>query len=89
MALGLPIVSTAVMGTMDILRPERGALIAEESLDDFAQKVLRVLGDEALRLRLRTEARQEIQRWSASRTAEQLAELYRELLGRQAARDAA
>jgi len=89
MALGLPIVSTAVMGTMDILSPERGALIAEESLDDFAQKVLRVLGDEALRLRLRTEARQEIQRWSASRTAEQLAELYRELLGRQATRDAA
>ncbi|MDG4596571.1 MAG: glycosyltransferase family 4 protein [Candidatus Contendobacter sp.] len=43
MSLGVPVVSTAVMGTRDILAAKRGALIAEEDVPRFAAQVRRLL----------------------------------------------
>jgi len=79
MALGVPVVSTAVMGTRDILAPGRGALVAEEDVDDFSAKVCRVLTDRALRGRLGADARAYARTWSASAQAGTLVELYRDL----------
>lgn len=52
MALGVPVVSTAMMGTRDVLRPGLGALIAEEDEEEFAAKVSSRLRDPLQRERL-------------------------------------
>jgi 1,2-diacylglycerol 3-alpha-glucosyltransferase len=77
MMLGVPVVSTAVMGTRDILAAGKGALVAEESVPDFADKVVRLLGDPQLRERLGAEARRHAARWSAEVMAHRLVEFYR------------
>ena len=79
MAQGTPVVSTAVMGTRDILDCERGALVAKETVEDFGDKVLRVLNDGALRETLSREARAYAQEWTASRFAAELAAVYESL----------
>ena len=65
MSLGVPVVSTAVMGTRDILGPGKGALVAGETVTDFADKIVRLLGDPRLRERLAREAREFAVGWSA------------------------
>ena len=76
MALGIPLVSTSVMGTQDIVGPGRGALVAPESVSEFAGQVVRLLQDPGLRARLSTEARDCAAEWSALRMAERMAALY-------------
>jgi 1,2-diacylglycerol 3-alpha-glucosyltransferase len=80
MALGVPVVALAEMGTRDILGPGRGALVPEADPDDFADKVLRLLGDRALRAELSADALDYVQTWSAPALTQRLAELYRSLL---------
>jgi len=80
MALGVPVVSTAVMGTKDILQPQRGALVAAEIPENFAAKVKLLLENDFLRKRLGKDARDYVKEWSAPIMAERLLELYRELV---------
>ncbi|GIX21922.1 MAG: glycosyl transferase family 1 [Gammaproteobacteria bacterium] len=79
MALGVPVVSTAHLGTRDILQPGCGALVAEDDVEDFAAKVLRLLDDPDLRTRLGEAGRRWAQRWSAEAQAERLHALYESL----------
>lgn len=76
MALGVPVVSTAIMGTREIVGPAKGALVAEDDLTDFSGKVLRLLADPVLRARLGAEGRAYVAEWSAARMAERLSEFY-------------
>ncbi|MGD8934730.1 MAG: glycosyltransferase [Gammaproteobacteria bacterium] len=76
MALGVPVVSTAVLGTVDILQPEKGALIAEEDVEDFAHKVIALLKDDELRHDKGVEAVDYAHTWSAEDTTQRLVELY-------------
>ena len=76
MAMGRPVVSTAEMGTREILRPEAGALVAEEDTDAFAAKVVQLLDDPALRERLGSIARTYAASWSADRLAREMAGHY-------------
>lgn len=76
LALGTPVVSTAVMGTRDVLADGEGCLIAEETHDDFAAKVIRVLGDPALRERLSRRGPIHAARWHEDTQAARLAALY-------------
>jgi glycosyltransferase involved in cell wall biosynthesis len=78
MALGVPVVSTARMGTCDILNPGLGALVAEEEVDDFAGKVLKVLADEKLAHRLGEEGKEYVHSWSAATMAKRLEGIYRD-----------
>lgn len=80
MALGVPVVSTAIMGTRDILREGRGALVAREDVTDFSDKVLRVLLDASLRTRLSEEARSEAAGWGAAEMGRRLVALYESLV---------
>jgi 1,2-diacylglycerol 3-alpha-glucosyltransferase len=80
MTLGVPVVSTAVMGTRDILAAGKGALVAGETVTDFADKVLWLLGDPRLRERLRNEARQHAAGWSAEVMARRLVEFYLQVI---------
>ena len=90
MALSVPVVSTAVMGTKDILAPEKGCLIAEEDEADFASKVESLLQDPQLRNRLRREARDyALGQWNAATMAQRLAEVYRGLISRKRSQIAA
>jgi 1,2-diacylglycerol 3-alpha-glucosyltransferase len=78
LALGVPVVSTAVLGTKEVLAAGRGAVIAEDDEADFAAKVVRVVTDAALRERLAQEAVEYAQTWSAPVLADRLLRLYAE-----------
>lgn len=80
MSLGVPVVSTAVMGTRDIVGPQRGAVAVGEDPVEFAAACARVLGDAALRARLGTEARAFAQGWSATATAGALAGFWQQCI---------
>lgn len=79
MSLGVPVVSTAVMGTRDILAAEQGALIAEENVTAFATQVRRVLDDSELRQRLGAEGRVYARQWAAEGPAQTLLAFYNHL----------
>jgi glycosyltransferase involved in cell wall biosynthesis len=82
MALGVPVVSTAVMGTRDIVEPGRGAMVAADDEADFAACVTRVLRDPLLRARLGAEGREHARGWSASALARRMEAFYRTVLDR-------
>lgn len=72
MALGVPIVTTAEMGTRDLLASGRGARVVAESVGVFAGAVLEVLHDPVLAARLRREGPEVAGEWSAGVMAERL-----------------
>lgn len=77
MALGVPVVSTAILGTADVLKQGHGALIAEDEISDFVEQVVEIINDPQLRERLGWQAQVYVKQWSASRCAEEMAALYR------------
>lgn len=89
MALGVPVVSTAVMGTKEVLGEGRGALIAEEDEADFAAKAVRVLTEPDLRARLSSEAADYARAWSAPVLADRLLQLYEEVIDAKTRRSSA
>ena len=84
MAQGVPVVSTAHMGTIDVLGPGRGCVVVEEHEHKFAAEVVRLERDAVLRKRLGREAQAYAATWSAREQASRLLELYRGLRGRAA-----
>ena len=81
LALGLPVVSTAVLGTKEVLHDAVGALVVAEDVAEFSAAVVRVLTQPALRASLADAARAFVaRRWSSGEMAKRLAELYVELV---------
>ena len=76
MALGVPVVSTAHMGTADIVKPERGARAAPDDEHEFAKIVLELLADPQRRSAMSNEARAYAATWSAQAMAGKLADFY-------------
>jgi 1,2-diacylglycerol 3-alpha-glucosyltransferase len=81
MALGVPVVSTARMGTADIVTPQRGAQLAPDDEGEFASIVSRLLEDAPRRAAMSAEARAYAATWSASAMAGRLADLYSAVVG--------
>jgi glycosyltransferase involved in cell wall biosynthesis len=81
LALGVPVVSTAHMGTADIVNPQRGAHRAPDDEGEFANIVLQLLENAPRRAAMSTEARAYASSWSASAMADRLAGLYSAILG--------
>jgi len=79
MAMGLPVVALAAMGTRDILLPGRGCLTPEDNVTEFAAAMVRLLRDPSLRIRLSQEAHEYAREWADDRLAAKLAELYRRI----------
>ncbi len=77
MAQGAPVISTAMLGTRSILKPESGALIAAERSEDFAAEVVRVLRSPDLRREMAERCRAYAKSWSSLAMARRLAEVYR------------
>lgn len=76
LAQGTPVVSTAVMGTAEVLAGAEGALVVPEEPDAFVTAVERVLRDRALRAALSARAREDAMRWSSRVMAQRLVALY-------------
>jgi glycosyltransferase involved in cell wall biosynthesis len=86
MALEVPVVSTAALGTLDVVGPGRGAVVAGENVGEFAGKVLVLLGDAGLRRAIGRDGRRWVEEaWSDQATVSALAELYTELATRRLA----
>jgi len=79
MAQGVPVVSTAHLGTRSILTPGSGALVVPEQQQEFAAAVVRVLNDAGLREELAARGRAYARNWTSAAMARRLAELYAEL----------
>jgi len=75
MAQGVPVVSTAELGTRSVL-PGSGALIVAEERHAFAAAVVRVLGDAQLRAEMAMRGRAHARTWSSAAMARKLAGIY-------------
>jgi len=80
MAQGVAVVSTAELGTRDVLREGAGVWIASEELADFSNKVVRLLDDAEARSRLGEAGRDYAHGWSASQQAGRMVAFYRTVL---------
>ena len=79
MAIGTPVVSTAVLGTAEVIGPGRGAIAAREDIDEFARAVIDVLRSPSLRETLSQEARRYVAEcWSSAAMARRLIAIYEE-----------
>jgi glycosyltransferase involved in cell wall biosynthesis len=80
MALGVPVVSLAHMGTADIVRPERGARVAPEDEVGFAAIVVDLLKDPGRRASMSADARDYAATWSADAMSARLVDFYQATL---------
>lgn len=76
LAQGTPVVSTAHMGTRDVLEGTQGARIVEDDPAQFAGAVVELLQNQALRARMAVLAPADAQKWSSQEMAERLTRLY-------------
>jgi glycosyltransferase involved in cell wall biosynthesis len=79
MALGVPIVSTAVMGTATVLRGARGARVSEPVVGKFARNVAELLRSPVERRKLAAAGPDDAQAWSAPALMERVVDLYTNL----------
>jgi glycosyltransferase involved in cell wall biosynthesis len=82
MALGVPVVSTAYMGTVDIVTPERGARAAPDDEVGFANVVLQLLRDPQRRATMSAEAIEYAATWSSAAMVARLVGAYESILRR-------
>lgn len=80
MAQGTPVVSTAELGTIDVLREGSGVWIAKEDAIDFSAKVIRMLKDDEARRQLGSAGREYAQDWSSRRQAERMLAFYKTIV---------
>lgn len=79
MALGVPIVSTAVMGTAAVLAGAGSARVAAENVADFSGHVAALLRSPELRTQLATAGREDARAWSAPALMGKTVALYERL----------
>ena len=79
MAQGTPVVSTAVMGTADVLAGAKGATVAPEDEAAFARLTADLLQDTERRATLSRLSEADAQAWSSRRYAERLVDLYEQI----------
>jgi 1,2-diacylglycerol 3-alpha-glucosyltransferase len=85
MALGVPVVSTAVMGTATVLADARGARISAEDVTVFAEHVATLLRSPELRSQLSASGRADARAWSAPELMRKTLDLYARLGAQQRA----
>jgi glycosyltransferase involved in cell wall biosynthesis len=79
MALGVPIVSTAVMGTATVLAGARSAVVSAEEVCAFAEHVAGLLREPARRAALAAQGPRDAKAWSTETLMEQVVALYARL----------
>ena len=76
MAQGVPVVSTAELGTRDVLQDGAGVWIAQEELPDFSNNVVKMLGHAQVRGELGELGRAYANEWSSARQANKMLAFY-------------
>ena len=76
MALGVPVLSTAVMGTRDVLIEGCGCMIVEENAENFSSVAMWLLDNPGVRCLLGESGRQYVSEWSAPVMATRLHGIY-------------
>ena len=76
MAQGVPLVSTAELGTRDVLQDGAGVWIAQEELSDFSSNVVKMLGHTQARSELGELGRAYANEWSAAKQAKKMLAFY-------------
>ncbi len=82
LALGLPVVALAEMGTRDVVREGEGCLIAPNNPAGFAARVLEVLEHPHAARQLAAQAVIAAEAWQEERVAERLVAFYQETIDR-------
>jgi len=82
MALGVPIVSTSVMGTATVLRDSASARISSEDVEEFSQHVAALLRSPLQRRQLAAAGPGDARAWSAPVLMRQVEQLYEDLRSR-------
>ncbi len=85
LALGLPVVAVAEMGTRDIVREGEGCLVAPHEVAAFAQRVLEVIEHPQHAAQLAARAILAADEWQEDRVAARLATFYQQTLYRRQA----
>lgn len=80
MGCGTPVVSTAVLGTKDIIGAGQGGLVAPETVAGFAKQVERLLQGKTLHAQKSKEALAYAATWSHSAQAEKLVAFYQQVI---------
>ncbi len=83
MAQGTPVVSTAVMGTADVLSGMHGATVAPENEVEFARLTKELLNAPGRRAALGRLAVADAEMWSSSHLTQRLLHLYQSVKARQ------
>ena len=76
MAQGVPVVSTAELGTRDVLQDGAGVWIAQEELSDFSSNVVKMLDHAHVRSELGELGRAYANEWSSARQANKMLAFY-------------
>ena len=76
MAAAVPVISTAHMGTKDILKTESGAFVPQDDVNEFAEAVIRMLSDAEMRKERALQAHRYARTWSSGAMTEKLTKLY-------------
>jgi len=79
MAQGVPVVSTAELGTRDVLSEGLGVWIAQEVVSDFSEKIIKLLGNLEARKVLGDSGREYAHGWSASMQAKRMLSFYQSI----------
>ncbi|MGH8173001.1 MAG: glycosyltransferase [Rhodanobacteraceae bacterium] len=79
MAMGAPIVSTAIMGTATVLRNARSALVSAEDVPAFSARVAELLRSPEMRQRLSAAGPVDAEQWSAATLMKRVVDLYSSL----------
>jgi glycosyltransferase involved in cell wall biosynthesis len=87
MAMGVPVIALAEMGTRDIVGPRLGAIVPKDAADDFATEMLKLADNPVLRQELGRQAREFSRQWSEDGAAGRLASLYRDIICNRAMRE--
>ncbi|NJN93629.1 MAG: glycosyltransferase family 4 protein [Anaerolineales bacterium] len=84
MSMGLPVIATAVSGTVDIVSDRiDGLLIRPDSAEELAQAMTTIIQDSDLAQKLGQQARQKmVAEFSMESVARQYSELYQQLRSR-------
>ena len=81
MACGLPVVSSASMGTTDVLSEGQGCLIAPLEPEAFAERVMTLIGEPFRARELARRGRDYVRQWSTEVKAGEMLAFYRRVLG--------
>jgi glycosyltransferase involved in cell wall biosynthesis len=81
MQAGTPVVTTAVMGTAEVMADRRGGLVAPENVEQFSAAVCRLLEDPDLHADLSRQAVAKAAEWSVLETTQRLTQCYRQCIG--------